>query len=85
MISGIIEREQKSRGMRPEEFRNRADYESVHHHAREMASIMNTMPLIQKFRAMSEYVEKTYDREKLMGPTGHFYPINKTEWRRSFS
>jgi hypothetical protein len=34
---------------------------------------------------MSQKIAKNYDGEIFTGPTGHTYPINQTEFRRSFA
>lgn len=41
--------------------------------------------MVKEFREMSNDVAKNFDGNVFTGPTGHTYPINADEFRRSFA
>jgi len=84
MINGILEKTAKSLGMTPQQFRDSEHYNRTQLKAIEISSIVNRLPLVKEFRDMSQEIQATHDGEMFVGPSGHSYPINKEEFRRSF-
>lgn len=84
-VKRILDSENKSLGMRPQEFRDSSEYNEIQAKAIKISGIMNLLPIIEKFRDMCNYVMKTYDKNIFFGPTGHEYPITESEFKRSFS
>lgn len=85
MIESILLNIRNGLGMVESEFKETDFYEDEKYKAGELATIFNQLPMVQEFRAMSQKILKNYDQELFTRPTGHTYPINTTEFRRSFA
>lgn len=85
MIESVLTNLQESLGMRPQEFKDAEFYDLKKSKVNELATVFNGLPMVQEFRAMSESVQNTHDGEFFTGPTGTRYPINKSEFRKSFA
>lgn len=66
------------------QFKQSEDYETFHTVAREITSFTIHSEVVLEFREISKRVEKFYDENKWIGPTGQGYAVTKEMFRKVF-
>jgi hypothetical protein len=85
MMSGILEARRKDLGLTEKQFKAASFYEECYAKAQHVATEMMNSAVIADFRAVSKIIHDTYDKDYLIGPTGHKYWVDDVNFRSSYS
>ncbi len=84
MMNGILEQFRKDSGLTNREFKDSPFYEECYKIAQDVTSEMQNSSVIVDFRAISEWIRKSYDGDFLRGPTGHSYLVTEETFRSAY-
>ena len=84
MMNGIMEHFRKDSGLTQAQFKKASFYLECEDVARDVTSEMQNSAVIVDFRAISEWIQKVYLNELLVGPTGHSYLVTEHTFRTAY-